>query len=54
MADRAKICELFSGNTECERSKPSIREDSYIEYLRNKKCMKNTLDLNSVPLNNFY
>ena len=24
---------MFAGKVECERSKPSIREDSYLEYL---------------------
>lgn len=54
MGRRAMICEMFAGNTECERSKPSIKENRYLEYLRNKKCIKNTLGLNSIPLNNFY
>lgn len=54
MADKARICELHSGNMECERSKPSIVEDSYVEYLRNKKCIKNTLNLENASLNNFY
>lgn len=53
MGNRAKICELFSGNLECERSKPSIIEDSYTEYLRNKKCMNATLDLKNNRLNNY-
>ncbi len=53
MGNRSKICEIFSGNLECERSKPSIVEDSYLEYLRNKKCMKATLDLKSNTLNNY-
>jgi hypothetical protein len=54
MADKSRICEIFASDLECERSKPAIKESTYITYMKGKNCVKGALkSLNNKLLDNF-
>lgn len=53
MGHRSKICEMFSSSLECKRSQIAIKQDNFLNYLRNKKCIKATLSLNNNSLDSF-
>lgn len=53
MGHRSKICEMFSSDLECQRSQIAIKQDNFLNYLRSKKCIKATLDLNNNSLDSF-
>ena len=54
MADRSIICEMYSSNLECDRSKIAINEDKFLEYLKNKRCIRDSLGLTNNTLNGYF